>query len=95
MWSGVPGVPAGLLFLLFVVIVPFSPQGKGSEVGTEEGGIFANMEKAYICVCGLWVIEFIRDDDDGGGGGDGGNGGSRRRRLRKKLEKAVVFLSFG
>ncbi|RDX87553.1 hypothetical protein CR513_30964, partial [Mucuna pruriens] len=34
--SWVPGVPAGLLFLLLVVVA-FSAQEKGSEVGTDEG----------------------------------------------------------
>lgn len=33
-----PGVPAGLLFLLLVAVVPFcAAQEKGSEVGTDDG----------------------------------------------------------
>ena len=50
-----PGVPAGLLFLLLVAVA-FSVQGKGSEVGTDDGDkLFANMVHSMRSGLMMWL----------------------------------------
>lgn len=55
----VPGVPAGLLFLLLILVVPFSKHENGSEEGSEEQELLANMSRVIIPPKALFLVRAI------------------------------------
>lgn len=74
----IPGVPAGLLFLL--LLLPFSKQEKGSEQGTEEDELLPNIGEVQQSMKMRSDISVIKEGDDIGEE----VGGGERERLGKK-----------